>query len=143
MTELITPIISTDKTKLDLNVIHRFLTQSYWGKGRTMEQVRKSIENTMCFGVYLNDEQIGFARVLSDQVVYAYLMDVFILEEYRGKGYASLMLNEILHHPSFIQVPKWFLATRDAHPLYKQFGFKEIADPKIYMERILERQNQI
>ena len=130
--------ILTEKSKLDLDVIHGFLTQSYWGKGRTMEQVIKSIENTMCFGVYLNEKQIGFARVLSDQVVYAYLMDVFILEQYRGNGYASLMLYEILHHSSLKEVSKWFLATRDAHPLYKQFGFKEITDPKIYMERIVE-----
>ena len=127
--------ISTDKSRLDIKVIHEFLKQSYWAQDRTVEQIQKSIENSICFGVYLKDEQIGFARVLSDTVVFAYLMDVFISEKHRGKGYGKLMLGEILRYPELKNVAKWFLATRDAHKLYQQFGFKEITNPEIYMDR--------
>src|ERR1022692_843589 len=93
--------VSTDKSKLDLPVIHNFLTNSYWASGRTMAQVKKSIENSTCFGLFLNQKQIGFARVASDQVAFAYLMDVFVLEEFRGKGYSKILLKAILGFPEF------------------------------------------
>lgn len=128
--------VSSDKNKLDIVLIHDFLTNSYWASGRTIEQVKKSIENTFCFGIYYNEEQIGFARVLIDKVVFAYLMDVFIIEPYRGKGYSKILLNEILGHPELAEIGKWFLATRDAHNLYKQFQFVEISKPERFMERI-------
>ena len=128
--------VSTDKSKLDLKTIHAFLTQSYWGKDRTLEQVQKTIENSMCFGIYLNEEQIGFARVLSDTIIFAYLMDVFILEKYRGNGYSKILLTKILDNPELKDVNKCFLATRDTHKLYQQFGFKEITHPEIYMDRV-------
>ncbi len=129
-------IISTDKNQLNLDVIHGFLTNAYWAKGRSMEQVKNSIENTICFGLYLDRQQIGFARVLTDKTVFAYLMDVFVLEQYRGNGYAQLLLTEIFNYPEFSDVGKWFLGTRDAHNLYKKFQFVEIPNPKMFMHRI-------
>ncbi len=85
-------VISKDKSKLDSNLIHSFITNSYWGRGRTIEEVEKTIENCLCFGVYKNENQIGFARVATDYVVFAYIMDVFILPEYRGKGYSKKLM---------------------------------------------------
>jgi GNAT superfamily N-acetyltransferase len=87
------PLISDDKSKLDVELIHNFLTTSYWAKGRTIEEVKKSIEHSICFGVYKGGKQIGFARIVTDYTVIAYLMDVFILEEYRGNGFSKLLLN--------------------------------------------------
>jgi len=127
--------ISTDKTRLDIKLIHEFLTKSYWAEGRSLEQVKISIDNSLCFGIYLRDEQIGFARVLTDKVVFAYLMDVFILDKYRGKGYSKMLLNKIFANRELQSVGKWFLATQDAHGLYKQFGFKEIENPEKLMSR--------
>lgn len=128
--------VSTDQRKLDITLIHDFLTTSYWAKGRTIEEVKKSIDNTLCFGIYLDNEQVGFARVLTDKVVFAYLMDVFIIEKHRGKGYSKILLGEILAHPELSEIKKWFLGTRDAHDLYRQFQFVEIPTPERYMERI-------
>ncbi len=128
-------VISTDKHKLDIALIHGFLTNSYWAKGRTMAQVLKSIEHSICFDLYIDQEQVGFARVLTDKVVFAYLMDVFIVENHRGKGYSKALLSEIFDHPDLIEIEKWFLATRDAHNLYKQFQFVEISNPEMYMLR--------
>ena len=127
--------ISTDKNKLDVSLIHEFLTNSYWAEGRTFEQVKTSIENSLCWGIYLNNEQIGFARVLTDGSVVAYLMDVFIIEKYRGNGYSKILLDEILAHKDLQSIGKWILATKDAHDLYRQFGFKEIANPERLMSR--------
>ena len=129
-------IVSTDKNKLEIGLIHKFLTHSYWANGRTIEQVKKSIENSFCFGIYVNNEQSGFARVLTDKIVFAYLMDFFIIEKYRGNGYSKILLDEILKYPDFSEIGKWFLATRDAHNLYKQFQFIETPNPKMYMERV-------
>jgi GNAT superfamily N-acetyltransferase len=130
-------IISTDKNKLNVPLIHEFLTKSYWSEGRTFEQVKISIENSLCWGMYLNDEQIGFARVLTDKSVVAYLMDVFIIEKYRGKGYSKRLLNEIFAHRELQSIGKWVLATKDTHNLYKQFGFNGIENP----ERLMARKN--
>lgn len=128
-------IISTDKNKLDVRLIHEFLTKSYWAEGRTFEQVKISIENSLCWGVYLDGEQIGFARVLTDGSVIAYLMDVFIVEKHRGKGYSKKLMKEILAHKDLQLVGKWVLATKDAHDLYKQFGFNKIENPDRFMSR--------
>lgn len=128
-------LVSTEKEKLDIPLIHSFLTKSYWAKGRTLKQVKKSIDNSICFGIYLNNNQIGFARVLTDKVVFAYLMDVFIIEEQRGRGYSKYFLNEILNHQEFNDVKKWLLATKDAHNLYKKFDFTTITNTDKWMER--------
>jgi GNAT superfamily N-acetyltransferase len=107
-------IISDDKSKLDVELIHKFLTSSYWGEGRAIEQVKNSIEHSICFGVYKDDKQIGFARVLTDCTVFAYLMDVFILEEFRGNGFSKRLLKTIFEDDRFKSVKKWMLATKDA-----------------------------
>lgn len=126
--------ISKDKSRLQIDVIHDFLTTSYWAKGRTLEEVKKSVEHCMCFGVYLNGSQIGFARVATDYTVFAYLMDVFILEAYRGNGYSKELLKEIDKAPELSSC-KWMLKTADAHRLYKQFGYTALRNPESLMER--------
>lgn len=125
--------VSDDKSKLDLKIIHKFLASSYWAKGRSFEDVRSSVEHSDCYGVYSGEKQIGFARIVSDYTVFAYLMDVFILEEYRGKGYSRLLLKKIFEDKKFKNVKKWMLATKDAHSLYEKFGFKRIDNPERLM----------
>ncbi|HSW55787.1 MAG TPA: GNAT family N-acetyltransferase [Ignavibacteriaceae bacterium] len=132
-------IISDDKTKLDIELIHNFLTTSYWAEGRTIEAVKKSIEHSICFGVYKGGKQIGFARIVTDYTVIAYLMDVFILEEYRGKGFSKLLLKIIFEDDKFKSIKKWLLATKDAHSLYTQFGFGELKNPDRLMEKVVQR----
>lgn len=129
--------ISTDKQKLDIDFIHQFLTRSYWAKGRTIEEVQTSIDHCLCFGVYLDDKQIGFARMLTDYTVFGYLMDVFIIEEHQGKGYSKQLMKTITEHPDLQQVKRWMLATHDAHGLYKQFGFTEIEHPSRWMAKLI------
>ncbi|MEM9452069.1 MAG: GNAT family N-acetyltransferase [Cyanobacteria bacterium P01_E01_bin.6] len=128
--------ISTDKTKLDIPLIHDFLSnRSYWAKGRSLEEVKTSIDNTICFGLY--DRQgctIGFTRVLTDGVAFAYLMDVFILEPYRGQGLGQYLLEYVLYH-SGIQPNMWMLGTADAHSLYEKFGFQSLESGNRYMTR--------
>jgi N-acetylglutamate synthase-like GNAT family acetyltransferase len=136
-------LISTDRSKLDVDVIHRFLARSYWAEGIPRETVVRSIENSLCFGVYDNARQIGFARVISDFATYAYLADVFILEPYRERGLGKELMASIMAHPDLQGLRRWSLGTRDAQGLYAQFGFKpivntrartvmEIADSEIY-----------
>jgi GNAT superfamily N-acetyltransferase len=126
--------ISTDKSLLDVPLLHSFLTEIYWAKGRTIDQVRKTIEYCRCYGVYLDDKQIGFARVLSDFTVFAYLMDVFILDEYRGRGYGAELISFIKNDELLKDVPQWALKTRDAQALYAKFGFHPLLHPNRVME---------
>ena len=128
--------ISTDKQKLDLELIFKFLSErSYWAKGRSKEVVSLSIENSLCFGVYNQaNEQIGFARVLTDYAVFAYIMDVFVLENYRGHGIGKQLMETIMGHPEIQHLQRIMLATADAHGLYSQFGFKITAIPDKLME---------
>lgn len=130
--------ISKDKSRLDIDLIHEFLTKTYWAEGRTRDEVETSIENCMCFGVYIDNKQIGFARIVSDYVVFAYLMDVFILPEYRGKGYSKQLMKMINEEPVLKPCKVWMLKTSDAHELYKQFGYTELKHPEKVMERILK-----
>lgn len=130
--------VSTDKNKLDIPFIHQFLSGTYWAKGRTMEEVQATIENSFCFGIYEDDKQIGFARVVTDYVVFAYIMDVFIAEEYQGKGYSSLLMDKLLNEPVFRKIKTWRLATSDAHFLYEKFGFGALANPEKLMEKIIK-----
>ena len=129
-----TILVSTDQAKLDLAVIHEFLSRSYWAEGIPLEVMEKSLAHSLCFGVYERDRQIGFARVISDFATYAYLADVFILESHRGRGLAKLLMREIMSHPELQGLRRFTLATRDAHGLYKQFGFAELARPDRHME---------
>ena len=131
-------IISNDIQKLDIDFIHQFLTKSYWAEGRTKEEVLASIENSLNFGVFLDEKQIGFARVLTDHVVFAYVMDVFIIKEYRGKGFSKQLIKTVTEHPDLRQVKRWLLATKDAHGLYKQFGFEPIPDPSLLMGKLVK-----
>ena len=129
--------VSTDKNKLDVPFIQLFLKDIYWAAGRTIEEVQITIDNSFCFGIYLNDKQIGFARVITDYVVFAYLMDVFITEEHRGKGYSSILINSMMTEPKLKEVKIWRLATSDAHFLYQKFGFTALGNPEKMMEKII------
>ncbi len=127
--------ISTDKSKLDLKWIHDYLsTQSYWAKGRSLKTVQISIENSLCFGVYAGSQQIGFARVVTDYSVFAWLMDVFIASEFQNKGIGKKLIKHIMNHPQLANLQKWGLNTWDAHDLYKKFGFKNLKRPQVHME---------
>lgn len=132
-------VISKDKSKLDLLMIIDYLTKSYWAKERTIETIEKSIEHSICFGVYLDDKQIGLARVVSDQSVFAYMMDVFILEGYQGNSYGKQLIHAIMNDEDLISVENWFLRTVDAQGLYQQFGFAELEFP----ERTMAKRNFI
>jgi GNAT superfamily N-acetyltransferase len=125
---------SADKSKLAPSVIHAFLTESYWSQGCSMDNVLRRIENSMCFGVYDGETQIGFARVITDKATFAYLADVFILEQYRGQGLSKQLLAFILAQPDLQNLKRWVLATRDAHGLYTQFGFSPFSHPELWME---------
>jgi GNAT superfamily N-acetyltransferase len=128
--------ISTDNARLEIEMIQRFLAEeSYWAQTRTMEQTRTAIENSLCFGVYLNGRQIGFARVVSDFATFAYLGDVFVLDEFRGRGVSKRLMSEITAHPRLQGLRRWVLATRDAHGLYEQFEFSSLRFPDRWMER--------
>jgi GNAT superfamily N-acetyltransferase len=126
--------ISTDRSRLDVTAIHAFLSTSYWAHGIPLEVVRRSIDHSLCFGVYAEERQVGFARVITDQATFAYLADVYILEEYRGRGLARWLLECILGHPALQGLRRFTLVTRDAHALYRKLGFAEVADPSAYME---------
>lgn len=128
--------VSTDKSKLDVPFIQNFLKDVYWAAGRTLEEVQTTIDSSFCFGIYLNDDQIGFCRVITDYVVFAYVMDVFIAENHRGKGYSSILVNAMMTEPKLQEVKIWRLATSDAHFLYQKFGFKNLAHPEKMMEKI-------
>lgn len=127
-------VISTDRSRVDLNVVHNFLSHCYWAKGITRETVARSIEHSLCFGVYEGITQVGFARVVSDFATVAYLGDVFILESHRGRGLSKWMMGCVTRHPALQNLRRWILLTRDAHGLYSQFGFAPIKAPERYME---------
>jgi GNAT superfamily N-acetyltransferase len=127
-------VISTDRARLDLDVVHAFLTGCYWAKGIPRETVARSIQNSLCFGVYEESKQVGFARVISDFATYAYLGDVFILDEYRGRGLGRWLMDCIVRHPDLQGLRRWNLLTRDAHRLYALFGFTLLKTPERYME---------
>ena len=126
--------IDTDKSRLDLAVIHGFLSTSYWAKGIPREVVAKATEGSLCFGVYAGGRQVGFARVITDSATFAYLADVFILESHRGQGLSRRLMDAIVAHPSLQGLRRWMLATRDAHGLYARYGFKPLAVPDRFME---------
>ena len=128
-------VISTDRARLDLDAIHGFLSNCYWAKGIPRDVVAKSIENSLCFGVYdSSGAQIGFARVVSDFATVAYLGDVFVIAAYRGRGLSKWMMECIMQHPALQNLRRWILLTRDAHGLYKQFGFTPLRAPERFME---------
>jgi GNAT superfamily N-acetyltransferase len=127
--------ITTDRNKLDLPVIHDMLSnQAYWSKGISIDIVKKSIDNSLNFGLFHRDQQVGFARVISDYATIAYLGDVFIYPEHRGKGLSKWMMDIIMTYPDLQGLRRWILLTSDAHGLYEQYGWKRPAKPELYME---------
>ena len=125
--------ISTDPARLDVDVIHGFLQTSYWAAKRRRSVVERAIRHSLCFGAYRGDEQVGFARVVSDRAVFAYIMDVFVLPPFRGRGISKALVRAILEHPELQNLRIRLLATRDAHGLYEQFGFRPLKEPDIWM----------
>jgi GNAT superfamily N-acetyltransferase len=128
-------IISTDKNRLDLRAIHCFLVKSYWAEGIPFETVKKSIEHSLNFGVYLAGKQVGFARVITDYATYAYIGDVYIQEDFRGQGLGIWLMQAIAEHPELQGLRRWALLTSDAHELYRKTGFQEPQNPELYMEK--------
>ena len=129
-------LISTDRQHLDREMIHDFLSrESYWAKGRSLEVVNRGIEHSLNFGLYRGPRQIGFARVVTDYATFAWLADVFVLEEFRGQGLGKWLIEVILAHPQLQGFRRWALATKDAHELYRSFGFNELTRPERWMER--------
>ena len=133
--------ITTEKEKLDIDLIHSFLNRTYWAEGISKETIRRSIEGSLCFGVYENDKQVGFARMITDRATFAYLADVFIIEEFRGRGLSKWLMEVIMSHPDLQRLRRMILATKDAHGLYEKFGFTplinverwmHILDPDVY-----------
>ena len=129
--------ISTEKGELDRGAIHEFLRNSYWAKGIPRETVDRSIENSLCFGLYEGERLIGFARVISDRATFGYLSDVFVLESHRGKGLATWFMETVLEHPDLQGIRRWMLATADAHGLYRKVGFTALSKPERIMEKLL------
>ena len=128
--------IDTDKRRLDIASIHRFLSQeSYWAQNRTLEQTLTAIENSLCFGLYKGRQQIGFTRVVTDKATFAYVGDLYVLPEYRGQGLSKWLMQVIVEQPDMQNLRRWLLATRDAHGLYEQYGFANLVHPERWMER--------
>jgi GNAT superfamily N-acetyltransferase len=128
--------ISTDRDRLDIPIIHNFISnESYWAKGRSIETVRRSLDNSINFGLYKNDQQIGFGRVVTDYATFAWIADVFVLSEHRGRGLSQWLMEVILAHPELQGFRRWVLSTRDAHSLYARFGFIPLHRPERWMER--------
>lgn len=127
--------ISTDKSRLDIEMIHHFISnESYWGQGRSLEQVETTINESLCFGAYIGNKQAGFGRVLTDKVCFAYIFDVFVLPQHRGQGIGKRLIETILNHYELTTV-SWMLSTNEAHELYERYGFKSIENSKRLMKR--------
>ena len=136
MSEEVKYSLSTEVEKLDLNLIHSFLTDSYWAKGIPKEVVARSIQHSLCFGAYDADgNQVGFARAITDRATFAYLADVFVLDAHRGKGVSRLLMDAYETHPELQGLRSHMLATGDAHGLYKKYGFEPVAQPEIWMQK--------
>lgn len=128
-------LITTDRARLNLEVIHDFLKISYWASGIPAEIVRRSVENSLAFGLFEGGEQVGFARVVTDYATFAYVADVFVLEPHRRRGLGKWMMEVVFSYPELRGLRRWVLATRDAHGLYRTYGFAGLDDPRIFMEK--------
>jgi N-acetylglutamate synthase-like GNAT family acetyltransferase len=128
-------LVSDDQQKLDIPFIHQVLSHSYWAENIPQATVEQSIRHSISFGVYLNEKQVGFARVISDQATFAYLADVFIVERYRGNGFSKRLMETIHAHPDLQGLRRWMLGTRDAHSLYRQFAWTDITHPELFMQK--------
>jgi GNAT superfamily N-acetyltransferase len=128
-------LVSTDQELLDIETIHGFLTESYWAQGVPREVVERSIRHSICFGAFDGDAQVGFARVVTDRATFAYVADVFVLPSHRGRDIGKHLMAGIVSHPELQNLRLWALFTRDAHGLYRQYGFREARFPDRLMER--------
>lgn len=127
--------ISSNTADMDIQAIHAFISNSYWSEGIAFEALERSVKNSLCFGVFtLDNQQIGFARVITDRATFAYLADVYVLEPHRGKGLSKWLVETVLAHPDLQGLRRITLATVDAHNLYKKYGFESLAKPDNYME---------
>ena len=126
--------LTTDAASMDLDAIHAYLTRSYWSEGISKELVSRAMAGSLCFGLFDGGRQVGFARVVTDRATYAYLCDVYVLEEYQGRGLGTWMMRELMTHPDLQGLRRWALATRDAHGLYEKVGFAAPANPAGLME---------
>ena len=127
--------ISDDPAVVDLSLVHEFLATSYWARGIPRETVARGIAHSLPFSIFLGDRQVGFARVVTDRATFAYLADVFVIEEQRGRGLGVWLVETALAHPELQGLRRWLLATRDAHGLYRKFGFTDVADPSTLLTR--------
>lgn len=127
--------ITTDKQRMNLDVIHSYLTRSYWSPGISREIIEKAMQHSLCFGIFAGNTQIGFARLITDYTTFAYLADVFILETHQGMGLGKQLMEYILDYPDVQGLRRWMLRTRDAHTLYEKYGFTLLAQPEYVMEK--------
>lgn len=126
--------MSTDRERIDVAATHAFLNRSYWAEGISMELVKRSIENSLCFALFDGDRQVGFARVVTDRATFAYLCDVYVIEDHRGRGLGKWLLEQVSAHPDLQGLRRFVLVTKDAHPLYARLGFQPLANPAGFME---------
>ncbi len=126
--------ITTDVAAMDIDAVHAFLTRSYWAPGVPREVVERSLRGALCFGLFKDGAQVGLARVITDQATFAYLSDVYVLEEHRGQGLAAWLVQVILAHPDLQGLRRFMLATKDAHGLYEKLGFAPLAHPEMFLE---------
>jgi len=137
-------IITTDRARLDIELIYDYLSKSsYWARGRSLERVRRSIENSLPFGLLRGSAQVGFGRVVTDYATFAWMADVFVLAQHRGLGLSKWLIEVMVSHPQLQGFRRWLLATRDAHELYRRYGFTELQDPSRWMERFSENPHDI
>lgn len=130
--------IDTDKARLDIDLIHGYLSrEAYWSKNIPKPLVVRAIENSLCFGAYDDRQQIGFARVITDYAVFAYIGDVFVLPEHRGRGVSKMLMRAITEHPALQGLRRWALVTHDAQGLYRQYGFRDLSAPERHMEKVM------
>ena len=128
--------LSSDLARMDVDVVHDYLSREYWSRGIPRDVVERSMQNSVCFGVFCGAEQVGFARVISDFATFAYVADVFVLEQHRGRGLATWLMQFVMQHPRLQGLRRWALATRDAHGLYEKVGFK-LLNPDRWMEIVV------
>jgi N-acetylglutamate synthase-like GNAT family acetyltransferase len=132
-------LYSTQREEMDLQLIFSFIKNSYWGNLRTFEEQKLAIEHSLNFGLFKEEKQIAFARVMTDRVFFAYLLDVFVIDQEQGKGYSKLLIDQILNDERLKHIDRWMLATKDAHSLYEKFGFELVKSPEKLMDRLSER----
>jgi len=144
MIEVKKDIYFSSKTEdMDLDMIFNFVKNSYWGHLRTYEEQEIALHNSINFGLFQNNQQIAYTRIMTDKVFFAYLLDFFIIDSHQGHGYGKLLMDKVMHFPALVNIDKWMLATKDAHGLYNQFGFEVVKDPSKLMDRMSKRAKEI